>query len=362
MTSTLSLYLDGLRFAAAFTVFLSHYAVGRISGGVFWPVADYGRTSVLVFFVLSGFVIAWVTETRERSLDDYCLARVARLYSVIIPAFIVTAILDYLGDAVDPRLYGPEWGHSTTHPVLGFALSAVFLGESWTLEVLPGFNLPFWSLNYEAWYYALFAAVWFLRGRRRIVAVGVAALLAGPKILILFPLWLLGVAAWRWGADLPTRLGGPLVVVSLTGFIALEALGGQQLFWHPRTRWLPPSYSLYDYIIGALVALLVVGLANTRLPMPGVRFERAVRWLAGASFGLYLLHYPLLNFFGTVIPGPADGAIHRVLLFVLALGAALALARLSEQQKGALKRRLRRGFDAVFTKRSPRALDRQEVS
>jgi hypothetical protein len=70
----------------------------------------------------------------------------------------------------------------------------------------------------------------------------------------------------------------------------------------------------------------------------------------------------LLNFFGTVIPGPADGAIHRVLLFVLALGAALALARLTEQQKGALKRRLRRGFDAVFTKRSPPVLDRQEVS
>jgi peptidoglycan/LPS O-acetylase OafA/YrhL len=96
--------------------------------------------------------------------------------------------------------------------------------------------------------------------------------------------------------------------------------------------------------------------------MPGFRFERAVHWLAGASFGLYLLHYPLLNFFGAVIPGPADGAMHRVLLFVLALGAALALARLTEQQKGALKYRLRRGLDAVFTKRSPPAPDRQEVS
>src|SRR6476620_9356388 len=119
MTNPLSLYRDGPRFEAAFAVFLSHYAVGRISGGFFWPAADYGRTSVLVCFVLSGFVIAWVTETSERSLDDYCLARAARLCSVMIPAFIVTPALDYLGDAVDPRLYGPEWGHSTTHPVLG---------------------------------------------------------------------------------------------------------------------------------------------------------------------------------------------------------------------------------------------------
>src|SRR5438128_2185162 len=141
MTNALSLYLDGLRFGAAFAVFVSHYAVGRISGGLFWQVAGYGRTAVLVFFVLSGFVIAWVTETRERSLEEYALSRVARLYSVIIPAFVVTAALDHLAMAVDPRLYGAEWGHGTSHPVLGFALSAVFLGESWTLTMLPGLNV-----------------------------------------------------------------------------------------------------------------------------------------------------------------------------------------------------------------------------
>ena len=87
MTNALSFYLDGLRFGAAFTVFLAHYSVQRISGGFFWPSFAYGHTAVLVFFVLSGFVIAWVTETRERSLEDYILSRAARLYSVIIPAF-----------------------------------------------------------------------------------------------------------------------------------------------------------------------------------------------------------------------------------------------------------------------------------
>lgn len=67
MTSALSLYLDALRFGAAFIVFVSHYAAGRYSGGLFWQVMDYGRIAVLVFFVLSGFVIAWVTEAREGS-------------------------------------------------------------------------------------------------------------------------------------------------------------------------------------------------------------------------------------------------------------------------------------------------------
>ncbi len=102
MTPALSLYLDALRFAAAFTVFLSHYAAGRHSGGMFWQVVPYGRIAVLVFFVLSGFVIAWVSETREQTLEEYGLSRVARLYSVILPAFVATLALDSLAAAINP--------------------------------------------------------------------------------------------------------------------------------------------------------------------------------------------------------------------------------------------------------------------
>ena len=69
MTPALSFYLDLLRFGAALTVFVSHYAAGRISGGLFWQAGDYSRTAVLAFFVLSGFVIAWVTETQGRSIS-----------------------------------------------------------------------------------------------------------------------------------------------------------------------------------------------------------------------------------------------------------------------------------------------------
>jgi peptidoglycan/LPS O-acetylase OafA/YrhL len=360
MTNALSFYLDALRFGAALTVFVSHYATGRISGGLFWQLADYGRTAVLVFFVLSGFVIAWVSDTRERTLEEYGLSRVARLYSVIIPAFILTAALDFLGKEIDPRVY--EWGHSTAHPVIDYALSGVFLGESWTVRVLPGFNVPYWSLNYEAWYYVLFAAATFLRGPLRTAAITFAALLAGPKIFFLLPVWLMGVAAWRWRAEIPRQLGLPLVVACLTGFIALEALGGQQLFWHPSGRWAPPAFSAYDYILGVVVALFIVGLANVRLAMPAPRFERLVRGLAGTSFGLYLLHYPLLNFFGTVVPGPADGALHRVLVFGLALGGALGLASLIEPRKAGLKRQLRSALHSLLGKPPPPEVARHRLS
>ena len=55
MTNALSLYLDALRFGAAFVVFVSHYVAERYTGGLFWQGMPYGRTAVLVFFVLSGF-------------------------------------------------------------------------------------------------------------------------------------------------------------------------------------------------------------------------------------------------------------------------------------------------------------------
>jgi peptidoglycan/LPS O-acetylase OafA/YrhL len=361
MTNATSLYLDALRFGAAFAVFLSHF--GRVSGGMFWQMQPYGRTAVLVFFVLSGFVIAWVTESRERTLEEYALSRVARLYSVIVPAFILTAVLDHIAMAIDPSLYGPEvlppMLHGSLNVILGYLLSLVFLGQCWTWDMPPGSALPFGTLNYEAWYYILFGLAMFLQGRRRMVALAVAALLIGPKILLFFPLWLMGVFAWRWRAALPKQLGALLVFGALAAFIGLESVGGQQLFQHPQTPLLPSEFSAYDYIVSAFVAFFIVGLANAPLPVPGAAVQRLIRLLAGTTFGLYLLHVPLLLFLGTVIPGPADGASHRILVFGLTLGVAIAFSHIIEQQKGALKRALRSGLDLARRRRLRPALERQ---
>ena len=115
----------------------------------------------------------------------------------------------------------------------------------------------------------------------------------------------------------------------------------------------------YAFIVGALVALFIVGLANAPLPMPGAMVERPIRFLAGTTFGLYLLHFPLLLFFGTVIPGPADRPMHQMLVFGLTLGVALAVSHTIEQQRGGLKRALRSGLDLVRRRRLRPALERQ---
>ena len=353
MTNGLSLYLDALRFAAAFAVLLSH--TGRVSGGMFWRMQPYGHTAVIVFFVLSGFVIAWVTETRERTVEEYTLSRMARLYSVVLPAVITTAVLDHVAMAIDPSLYAPEsitrMDQRPLYVFFGYVLSLVFLGQNWTLEMFPGSNIAFWSLDYEAWYYILFGLAMFLEGRRRIVALVGAALLAGPRILLLLPLWLMGWSAWRWRALLPKQLGVLVALGAVAVFIWTQALGGWLLFHPSNSRWLPTDFSPYDYFVAVLVTLLIVGLANASLPMPGEAVRRLIRFLAGTTFGLYLLHQPLLNFFGTIIPGPPDRLTHRLLVFGLTLGVAISVSHVIEQQKGPLKRALRSGLDLLRRRR-----------
>ena len=62
-----SLTLDLIRIAAAMVVFLGHLAFPRISGELLAPLryAPYGHHAVVVFFVLSGLVMAYVVSERE---------------------------------------------------------------------------------------------------------------------------------------------------------------------------------------------------------------------------------------------------------------------------------------------------------
>ena len=104
MNRETSIYLDLIRFTAAVFVFLTHASREQSSGGFLWQL-QFGREAVDVFFVLSGFVIAHVVETRERSALAYAVARAARLYSVALPALALTFLLDRIGQPLRPENY-----------------------------------------------------------------------------------------------------------------------------------------------------------------------------------------------------------------------------------------------------------------
>ncbi|MFL5255352.1 MAG: acyltransferase family protein [Rhodopila sp.] len=92
--AAVSTYLNLMRLVAAALVFVSHASFRQVSDKLLWQIGDFGQQAVTVFFVLSGFVIAYVTHQRETDAGTYALHRAARIYSVAIPTLLLTLMLD----------------------------------------------------------------------------------------------------------------------------------------------------------------------------------------------------------------------------------------------------------------------------
>ncbi len=88
LTPAFSLYLDLVRVLSAAAVVAAHFAyTGAVAPGAWGVASEMGREAVIVFFVLSGFVIAASTSQRRPDGRAYALSRLARLYSVALPAW-----------------------------------------------------------------------------------------------------------------------------------------------------------------------------------------------------------------------------------------------------------------------------------
>src|SRR5260221_5563674 len=60
-----------------------------------WLIPHHaGHSAVVIFFVLSGYVITYVASERETTLRDFALSRCARIYAVAVPTLILAIVLD----------------------------------------------------------------------------------------------------------------------------------------------------------------------------------------------------------------------------------------------------------------------------
>lgn len=154
MDKHFSLYLDLTRFTAAVLVVLSHFAQHGLFGDVnAHPLLLFGREAVIVFFVLSGLVIAWSTSTACHTLAAYAVTRGARIYSVVLPVLVLCFVLAAIsGAALD---HGPV-SYQLNKPQIYLPLHLLFISELWNLAETPPWLVQYWSLGYEVWYYVLF--------------------------------------------------------------------------------------------------------------------------------------------------------------------------------------------------------------
>lgn len=338
-----SLYLDLVRIAAACAVVMAHFGYFRIfDDSQIARVADLGRESVIAFFVLSGFVIAYSAEQRNPTLRDYAVARCARLYSVVLPMLLLAFVLAGFTERLGVQVTGAYQLHK---PWLYIPFHLLFLGELWGFVETPPWLLPYWSLNYEAWYYVLFGAVFYLKGRMRLLGVAVFALM-GPRLWLLLPLWMSGVFLYRWQKThtIPrnaARVGWVLTLLLLALWTWYDPeydlrMVAQAAWPFSGLRMGSADRVLADYIVAVLVLANFACARHAAFSLLP-RAKNLIRFLSAHTFTLYLSHSLVICGWQAFVPFERGAPM---VLLGLAL-AVMAVAAVLQPLTEGLQRRLR---------------------
>jgi len=370
LSQSSSLLLDILRFSAALVVLKCH-----VSGEQRWAVPAHA--AVCVFFVLSGFIIRFITVTRINSPLDYSIDRISRIYSVALPAIIFTILCVLIGSSIHPSVFAhlsgfEGWGKTATHSIMNLT----WVAQCWGYNIFPPDNGPFWSLSYECIYYAAYALT-FYRTRHFGLWLTLLLLLAGPTIALLYPIWLLGA----WTCDLYLRLRNNRHAVLLSGAALVLMLAVIVVARHPilaflrwsdvvhRSAWLThlvekyiffahyllnqensipwliqssPSYYIVGPVTAAVIlfGMLALDRYHPSLPPAVTRYTRLV---ADSTFALYLFHAPAAMLVAVLLGYDIHSTrAANVLLIALPLAAiplAVALDRLKVWMRDRLYQR-----------------------
>lgn len=339
-----------MRFGAALLVAVGHGVQLHFYTGDFPFGVRMQHYCVTVFFVLSGLVISTSVLGGRSSLPRYAVARIARILPVAIPALVFAALAAYV-------LVGPmpvQIDNSPEDPLL-FAerfLPPLAFVSAWPGMPAPVWNPPYWSLCYEVWYYAIFALAVFLRGWGRLVAVALACWTAGGAILLLMPVWLLGVSLTH--SPLLRRVSASVGTV----FLCLGLWAGWSLFevdrdvlnpllrelWGSDPKW--SAWAIADFGMGLAMCLALVGLRPIaeRLEGPILKLEGVARWLAGFSFTLYLFHWPLIQLLRSWGIEAGNSVVGFVGLLALVVALCALFSVLTERQSPRLRKWMERRF------------------
>jgi peptidoglycan/LPS O-acetylase OafA/YrhL len=274
--------LDGFRGVAILLVLTGHTLTFTLK------LADYaglkmGETGVLLFFILSGYLITRLLSDEESrtgtiSLPGFYLRRARRLLPALAMFLAGLAILQVSGMIANV-------------PAKDFAAAILYVrnifGRSPATEHL-------WSLSLEEQFYTAWPLLFLCLGRKRMAgtAIGVTVLvMLWRSLAISLQLWdyetglfyirpwfrfdAIAIGCWLALTRLPRCPGWAFAVVAPV--LAAWAVGGEQI-----------SHAMFITVQTALSALLFFSVVQGGPVIRGLLSARWLCWLGGISYSLYL--------------------------------------------------------------------------
>ncbi len=326
--------LQGIRGFAILWVVLYH-SNARLKGTWLFGGAIWGWSGVILFFILSGFLITanlLTARDKEHYFHNFHARRAIRIW----PVYLLVLIVVYLNS---PWFIGPGvWDAVRTAPWWAYLL---FIQNLFHLSV-PAALYPTWALAIEEQYYFFWApAVRWLRHPWMLVVPLCAALGVSPwlKLHYMSHPWLNPVHSL---IHLDGLALGSLLAIAMYSFklgrrvwFAMGAVACVVGIWAAGTIAGGTAFLDSALTLGFGGAILVfIASTGKRNPLSAALSRGPLAYLGQISYGLYLFHIASFVFIGAfdiwidkAHPGIVGNLAIVALRLVVAIGVASAIWR-----------------------------------
>ncbi len=334
---------DILRLVFASWVVIHHFSTLSNFGysGIFF---NLGHSSVLGFFVISGFLIYWSYD-KGRDFGAYAMRRIFRIY----PLYLVTIAAQVI---IFSQIVPPADGELTRYIAVNLMFLNFlqpFFGDIPAHLPSPLFNGSLWTIKIEVFFYAL-VPFWMLLPGQRFWAV---------MMFIASSLFYLHFAYYsdtpKWATQMPPgqlrffavgillyltlpfrHLSQRGVLTLLGACIAVFGMSEYLKEFKAGPLWLEAFFIMLDPIsIGVGVYLVAFRLKPVPIPLD-------------ISYGVYLIHFPLYQILMMLEIFQESPALFFGTVAALTYGLAYLSARFLEEPAMALGRFLAGKVKGLF--------------
>lgn len=299
--------LECVRGAAALYVFIGHFLIGYglhiDKGSILGILFRFGQEAVIIFFLLSGFVIHFSTMRKSNvNFRSYFLARFLRIYPLLLLVFVIS----YFSES-------SRAGH-LINPDPSSLIGNIFMFQDFSggkpnviVDPYMG-NGPLWSLSYEWWFYMMYYPLYALgtSSKNKLIVIlisiiGVASYIYIPnyisRVMMYFAIWWTGVfLADTYISNRNFKLRSCIYPIGLllsciTGLtinaiIHKSGYGGFGVY---------PILEIRHFSFALLVLSIALIWHNYRWVMFDHIFS-SFKYIAPFSYALYISHVPLIGF------------------------------------------------------------------
>lgn len=337
--------LDSLRGLAAFAVLISHCihlqpVDSPVSAAIGRAGQLMGKDAVLIFFVLSGFVLFLSFPAADRfAMRPYLVKRVTRIWPPFAFAILCSALLYVAVQPVPIAELNPWFNMNwRSPPSPGLILKHLAMTDRTDWQSL---DVVMWSLVYEMRISFVFPllALAVARDWRLAVAASVAISVVALAFHTRFVGWFTPLSALRYFWLFAVGAGIALHAGAIRGWFARRTRGERVMLWLMAVGFLLLPFQALENITTPLASIAVVILCFADARADRALSTPALEWLGRVSYSLYLIHVPILLTLTHLLYGHVPMAVLLVLIVAAAVGAAHVMYRWVERPAMAVGRR-----------------------